>query len=64
MSKLSLMNAPGFQLFDEQLTSAAPGSAQGLLLIVSDVEAPRDELVTRGINASGPLAGSDAPSTR
>ena len=58
MSKLSLNKRPGFQLFDEQLTSAAPGSAQGLLLIGSDIEAPRDELVTRGINATRPLAAS------
>jgi hypothetical protein len=32
--------------------SAAPGSAQGLYLIVSDVEAARDELVGRGVDVS------------
>ena len=31
--------------FGTNLTSAAPGSAQGLYLIVSDIEAARDELI-------------------
>ena len=34
------------------ITSAAPGSAQGLYLIVSDIEAARDELVARGVEVS------------
>ena len=34
------------------LTSAAPGSAQGLLLIVSDIEAARQQLVARSVDAS------------
>ncbi len=34
------------------LTSAAPGSAQGLLLAVSDIEAAREELVAHGVDAS------------
>ncbi|HXY49923.1 MAG TPA: VOC family protein [Terriglobales bacterium] len=34
--------------FGTKMTTAAPGSAQGLYLIVSDVEAARKELVTRG----------------
>jgi catechol 2,3-dioxygenase-like lactoylglutathione lyase family enzyme len=38
--------------FGTNITSAAPGSAQGLYLIVSDVEAARDELVARGAAAS------------
>ncbi len=38
--------------FGTNLTSAAPGSAQGLYLIVSDVEAARNELVARGVKAS------------
>jgi len=33
--------------FGTNITSAAPGSAQGLYLIVSDIEAARDELVAR-----------------
>ena len=35
--------------FGTNLTSAAPGSAQGLYLIVSDIEAARDALVARGV---------------
>jgi catechol 2,3-dioxygenase-like lactoylglutathione lyase family enzyme len=38
--------------FGVNLTSAAPGSAQAMLLAVSDVEAARKELVARGIDAS------------
>lgn len=38
--------------FGTKITTAAPGSAQGLYLIVSDVEAARKELVTRGIEVS------------
>src|SRR6516165_4967150 len=36
--------------FGVNLTSAAPGSAQGLLLAVSDVEAARENLVARGVD--------------
>jgi catechol 2,3-dioxygenase-like lactoylglutathione lyase family enzyme len=38
--------------FGTKMTSAAPGSAQGLYLIVSDVEAARTDLVARGIDVS------------
>jgi catechol 2,3-dioxygenase-like lactoylglutathione lyase family enzyme len=38
--------------FGANLTSAAPGSAQGLLLAVSDIEAAREELVAHGVDAS------------
>ncbi len=38
--------------FGTGITSAAPGSAQDLYLIVSDIEAARDELVARGAEAS------------
>jgi catechol 2,3-dioxygenase-like lactoylglutathione lyase family enzyme len=38
--------------FGAHITSAAPGSAQGLYLIVSDIEAARGELVARGVNIS------------
>ena len=34
------------------MTSAAPGTAQGLYLIVSDVQAARDELAGRGVEVS------------
>jgi catechol 2,3-dioxygenase-like lactoylglutathione lyase family enzyme len=38
--------------FGTNMTSAAPGSAQGLYLIVSDIEAAREELVARGVKVS------------
>ena len=36
-------------IFGKGITSAVPGSAQGLYLIVSDIEAARAELVDRGV---------------
>ena len=39
--------------FGTKITSAAPGSAQGLYLIVSDIAAAHDELAARGANVSG-----------
>ena len=38
--------------FGTKITSAAPGSAQGLYLIVSDIEAARGQLAARGAQAS------------
>jgi catechol 2,3-dioxygenase-like lactoylglutathione lyase family enzyme len=38
--------------FGTKITPAAPGSAQGLYLIVSDVEAARTDLVGRGVEVS------------
>jgi catechol 2,3-dioxygenase-like lactoylglutathione lyase family enzyme len=38
--------------FGSKITSAAPGSAQGNYLIVSDVEAARGELAARGVDVS------------
>jgi catechol 2,3-dioxygenase-like lactoylglutathione lyase family enzyme len=38
--------------FGTNITSAAPGSARGLYLIVSDIEAARHALVTRGVEVS------------
>jgi catechol 2,3-dioxygenase-like lactoylglutathione lyase family enzyme len=38
--------------FGTRITGAAPGSAQGLYLIVSDIEAARQELVNRGVDVS------------
>ncbi len=38
--------------FGKNKTSAPPGSAQGLYLVVSDIEAARDELVARGVEVS------------
>ncbi len=55
-------------IFGKNVTAAAPGSAQGLYLIVSDVMAARDNLVDLGIKvskvfhgASGVYAGADEP---
>jgi catechol 2,3-dioxygenase-like lactoylglutathione lyase family enzyme len=38
--------------FGTNMTSAAPGSAQGLYLVASDVQAARDELAARGVEVS------------
>jgi catechol 2,3-dioxygenase-like lactoylglutathione lyase family enzyme len=54
-------------IFGKNVTGAAPGSAQGLYLIVSDLTAAREALLSRGIKISevfhneGEYAGSDAP---
>jgi len=55
-------------IFGKNVPSAAPGSAQGLYLIVSDIEAARKEMVGRGVKISevfhdpgGEYAGSDQP---
>jgi catechol 2,3-dioxygenase-like lactoylglutathione lyase family enzyme len=42
-------------IFGKNVTTAQPGSMKGLHLIVSDVQAARDELVHRGINVSPPF---------
>src|SRR5437870_8717497 len=38
--------------FGSKITSASPGSAQSLYLIVSDIEAARDELAALGVDVS------------
>src|SRR3954467_7327800 len=38
--------------FGSKMTAAAPGSADGLYLIVSDIEAARHDLVAHGANVS------------
>ena len=55
-------------IFGKNVTAAAPGSAQGLYLIVSDIEAAREELLGRGVaisgafhDAGGVYAGPDQP---
>lgn len=53
--------------FGTNRTSAAPGSAQGLFLVVSDIQAAHDELVRRGVEVgeifhfgpTGPAGGPD-----
>ena len=39
--------------FGTKITSATPGSTQGMYLIVPDIEAARDELLARGVKVSG-----------
>ena len=54
-------------IFGKNVTAAAPGSAQGLYLIVSDIAASRKELLDRGVEVSevfhneGVYAGPDEP---
>jgi len=55
-------------IFGKNVTAAAPGSAQGLYLIVSDIAAARKELLDRGVkvseafhDAGGIYAGRDEP---
>ena len=53
--------------FGANRTSAAPGSAQNMFLVVSDIQAARDQLVAAGIEVSevshpgpdGPVSGPD-----
>jgi catechol 2,3-dioxygenase-like lactoylglutathione lyase family enzyme len=47
-------------IFGKNVTAAAPGSAKGLYLIVSDVEAARGELLDRGVAVSEVFHGDDA----
>lgn len=46
--------------FGTGLTGAAPGSAQRMVLIVSDIEAARDELASRGAEVSEPFHTGEA----
>jgi catechol 2,3-dioxygenase-like lactoylglutathione lyase family enzyme len=54
-------------IFGRNVTGAAPGSAQGLYLIVSDLAAAREELLGHGVKVSevfhneGVYAGPDEP---
>ena len=45
-------------IFGKNVTAAAPGSARGLYLIVSDLEAARKDLLERGIDVSKPFHGA------
>jgi catechol 2,3-dioxygenase-like lactoylglutathione lyase family enzyme len=45
-------------IFGKNVTAAAPGSAQGLYLIVSNIEAARDELLGRGVKVSEVFHGA------
>ena len=55
-------------IFGKNVTAAAPGSVQGLYLVVSDIEAAREELLGRGVkvnevfhDAGAVHAGTDEP---
>jgi len=55
-------------IFGKNVTAAAPGSTQGLYLIVSDIKAAREEMLGRGLeigevfhDADGVYAGPDEP---
>jgi catechol 2,3-dioxygenase-like lactoylglutathione lyase family enzyme len=45
-------------IFGSNVTAAAPGSVRGLYLIVSDLEAARQDLRDRGIEVSEPFHGA------
>jgi len=45
-------------IFGKNVTAAAPGSAQGLYLIVNDIAAARAVLLERGVAVSEPFHGS------
>jgi catechol 2,3-dioxygenase-like lactoylglutathione lyase family enzyme len=47
-------------IFGANVTAAAPGSAKGLYLVVSDIEAACKDLRSRGVKVSGPFHGGDA----
>jgi catechol 2,3-dioxygenase-like lactoylglutathione lyase family enzyme len=60
--------SPCSVIFGSNVTAAAPGSAQGLYLIVSDLAAARKEFLSRGVevseifhDAGGVYAGPDEP---
>jgi catechol 2,3-dioxygenase-like lactoylglutathione lyase family enzyme len=44
-------------VFGTNVTAAAPGSAKGLYLVVSDIEVARRELLSRGVRVSEPFHG-------
>jgi catechol 2,3-dioxygenase-like lactoylglutathione lyase family enzyme len=50
--------SPTSVIFGKNVTAAAPGSAQGLYLIVSDIEAARKELLGRGVKVSEVFHGA------
>jgi catechol 2,3-dioxygenase-like lactoylglutathione lyase family enzyme len=46
-------------IFGKNITAAAPGSAQGLYLIVADIEAARNNLLRRGVKVGEVFHGGD-----
>jgi catechol 2,3-dioxygenase-like lactoylglutathione lyase family enzyme len=60
--------SPASIQFGEGTTTMTPGSLQGLLLVVDDIEAARDDLIGRGVDVGdvwhlepgkGPIPGPD-----
>ena len=60
--------SPASIQFGDGLTTAEPGSAQGFILVVDDIEVAREELIKRGadvgeiwhlVPGTGPLPGLD-----
>ena len=51
--------SPASVIFGTNVTPAKPGSAQGLYLVVSDIEAARAELLARGVKVSEIFRGGD-----
>jgi catechol 2,3-dioxygenase-like lactoylglutathione lyase family enzyme len=49
--------SPCSVIFGNNVTAAAPGSARGLYLIVSDIEAARSDLIKRGVKVSEAFHG-------
>ena len=50
--QLTPPGSPCSVIFGTGITSATPGSADGLQLVVTDVEAARDELISHGADVS------------
>ena len=54
--------------FGKGRTTAEPGSARGLILVVDDIDAARDDLISRGVDVSevqeARPPGFDAPKAR
>lgn len=53
--------SPGSIHFGTDLTPAAPGSAQRLVLVVSDIQAAREDLIGRGVEVSEVFHYADGP---
>ncbi|MGY3617255.1 VOC family protein [Bradyrhizobium sp. USDA 10063] len=49
--------SPSSVIFGKNVTAAMPGSARGLYLIVSDIEAARNDLLSRGVEVSESFHG-------
>ncbi len=50
--------SPASVIFGKNVTAAAPGSAQGLYLVVSDIETARNDLIARGVKVSEAFHGA------